>query len=166
MWDTDIPFSDRCAARLEGYRRSFCVWTAHARGSVDSPGLALGLVRDRTSYCDGVALKLDNARRDAALEQLWEREMWTDIYRPIWQAVTASEPLPNAIVFEVDKASAQYAGDLSVDEAAHYIAIAHGVFGACRDYLYATIGALRENGSYSGEFDALYNRVESLRTNG
>lgn len=163
MWDSELPFSERKPATLHNYRRSFCIWTAHARGAPDQPGLALGLLPAAGAQCDGIALKVDQSRADEALKALWDREMWTDIYRPVWRKLATSQGMLDAIAFEVNTASRQFADELSPQEMAQNIAKAVGVFGTCRDYLFDTVRALQRVGVDSEEFRELCETVEQLR---
>ena len=163
MWDSELPFSERKPAILHDFRRLFCIWTAHARGTPEQPGLALGLLPTVGEQCNGVALKVDKSRADAALTALWDREMWTDIYRPVWRKLATPQGMLDAIVFEVNTASQQFAGELSLQEMEQNIAKAVGVFGTCRDYLFDTAQSLQRGGVNSEEFRELCDTVERLK---
>jgi cation transport protein ChaC len=160
IWDSGISVIERRVGALPGYRRSFCVWSAHARGSPDNPGLGLGLVRDEAGVCEGVALRLDPRADASELEALWAREMWTGVYRPLWRRLDTPPDAATVLVFAVDTDHPQYSGPLSPVDTAAWIATAHGKFGSCRDYLFNTARALRENGIGDTELDALCVAVE------
>jgi cation transport protein ChaC len=162
MWSIDFPITTKRPATLTGFRRSFCVWTALARGTPDKPGLGLGLIRWAGHQCDGLALRIDERFRDAAMRQIWDREMWTDIYTPAWRRVQTDKGPLEAIVFEVDVASRQFARDLSLADTACFIATAKGKFGPCCDYLFDTATSLRENGIDDREIDRLCEKVRAL----
>jgi cation transport protein ChaC len=53
MWRPGFPHAEAQHARLVGYRRCFCIYSVHHRGSPDRPGLVLGL--DRGGTCEGIA---------------------------------------------------------------------------------------------------------------
>ncbi len=161
IWDSGFSVVERRVAALPGYRRSFCVWTAHARGAPDNPGLGLGLVRDAAGACEGVALRLDPGADPAELEALWAREMWTGVYQPLWRPVDTASEAATALVFAVDPDHPQYSGLLSSAETAALIATAHGKFGSCRDYLFNTARSLHEYGIGDAELDALCVAVEN-----
>ena len=165
LWNPDFPVAEARRATLHGYRRSFCVWSVLARGTPENPGLGLGVVADEAARCEGVALRIDAVNRDAALERIWEREMWTDVYQPIWRQLTVTGGQVTALVFHTDMSSRQYAADLTVAQAARLIADAKGKFGSCRDYLEETIAALRENGMSCPELTALHEEVERYAAN-
>ncbi len=155
MWRTEFPVSARRRAVLCGYKRSFCIWTVHARGTPEKPGLGLGLLDDDEGTCQGIALCIKADDRNMALELVWDREMWTDIYRPVWREVQTDYGPLTALLFEVDRSSRQFSEDLSMLETARYIASASGKFGHCRDYLFETAAALRQIDECGGEFDRL-----------
>lgn len=164
MWDSELPFSERSPAVLDDYRRSFCVWTAHARGTPEQPGLALGLQPCAGERCRGMALQIDQSRSSAGLAALWDREMWTDVYRPVWRELETADGKLNAIAFEVNTISEQFSGELSAQEIAKKIAKAAGVFGSCRDYLFDTVRALQRMGIGQEEFRELCDKVERINT--
>jgi len=162
MWDSGFSVVERRRATLRAYRRSFCVWTAHARGTPDNPGLGLGLLPDADADCRGVALRIAPAARQRDLEALWMREMWTGVYNPHWVSLETDRGSLTALAFVVDTAHPQYAAGLPLAVTAARIAAARGVFGDCRDYLFDTVKALRHHGLDSDEFTELSAAVERL----
>ncbi|MEX2614793.1 MAG: gamma-glutamylcyclotransferase [Alphaproteobacteria bacterium] len=155
MWDAAYRNFDRSNALLPGYRRSFCVWTAHARGTPELPGLGLGLRRDAGARCGGVLIRLSAVAHREILEALWEREMWTGVYDPERVAIITDDGPATALAFIVNRRHPQFAGDLAPAEAARHIALAEGVFGTCREYFYATERALRDIPGTTKEFALL-----------
>jgi len=53
MWNPAFHFADRVPGTINGWHRSFCLSAPVGRGSVDRPGLMLGL--DRGGSCRGFA---------------------------------------------------------------------------------------------------------------
>ena len=160
IWKPAFHVAERRRAILHGARRSFCVWSVLARGTPDCPGLGLGLVSDSAAQCEGVALKLGAGDRNAALVSLWEREMWTDVYVPIWRDLETRHGRLRAIVFEVNTKSRQYSGALPQDEIARVVRRARGKFGTCRDYFNETVAALHRSGIRCETMRALEKAVE------
>src|ERR1700754_1987402 len=56
IWNPTVHFAERRVARVSGWHRAFCLATPAGRGSVDNPGLVLGL--DESGHCDGVAFRI------------------------------------------------------------------------------------------------------------
>ena len=62
MWRPGFAYEEAQHARLTGYRRCFCIYSVHHRGTPERPGLVLGL--DRGGACEGIAYRVA-ARRAA-----------------------------------------------------------------------------------------------------
>ena len=59
MWDPQVPVAETVVARADGYARSFCMRSIQYRGSVEAPGLVLGLDPCDGGACSGVALRFE-----------------------------------------------------------------------------------------------------------
>ena len=162
MWDSAFRVAERRPATLPAYRRSFCVWTAHARGTPGNPGLGLGLLPDSDAACHGVALRIAPATRQSGLGSLWMREMWTGVYEPLWVSLATEAGRLPALAFVVDTAHPQYAAGLCTAQTARCIASARGEFGACQEYFDKTLKALRDLGFSADEFTELNDAVDRL----
>jgi cation transport protein ChaC len=139
---------------LQGHRRSFSVWTAHARGTPERPGLGLALEPGDGS-CAGQIFRIDRTHRESGLRAIWQREMATGIYQPHWLPVETEFGRVRALCFVADPSHPQYAGAMSRDETAEIIAQGSGVFGNCADYLSETVSALAAMGHGDPELEAL-----------
>ncbi len=143
MWDPCFAVVDRRPATVDGLRRAFTMWSWRARGTVERPGLGLGL-EDGGGSCVGIAYRLDPTVEQDALQAAWDREMVTGIYEARWvSAETAGGPVA-AITFVIDRSHQQYAGPKPVDEMAEIMAGARGTKGRCRDYLGNVVEELRK----------------------
>src|SRR6202171_412845 len=112
LWNPLFPFDDARPALLRGFHRRFCLWSLGSRGTVEQPGLVLGL--DRGGSCRGVVYRLPARSARAELALLWRREMVVGSYLPHWVRVhTAGRPMM-ALAFIVERAHPQYAGRLSL----------------------------------------------------
>ncbi|NQU70798.1 MAG: gamma-glutamylcyclotransferase [Rhodospirillales bacterium] len=158
IWNPCFVHDRSCPGLLLGYRRRFSIWTAHARGTPERPGLGLALEPGDGS-CGGMLFRIDPGHRDAGLWAIWQREMATGIYRAEWHPVQTESGPVRAICFVADRSHPQYAGAFSADEAAHIIAQASGKFGSCADYLKDTVTALADMGHGDPELDALLTLV-------
>ena len=133
LWNPLFPFDDARPALLRGFHRRFCLWSLGSRGTVEQPGLVLGL--DRGGSCRGVVYRLPARSARAELALLWRREMVVGSYLPHWVRVhTAGRPMM-ALAFIVERAHPQYAGRLSLARQARTLSAASGVFGSSADYL-------------------------------
>lgn len=158
MWQPGFPHSETRLATLHGFHRRFCIASSRYRGTVERPGLVLGL--DRGGSCRGLAFRIPAPEVAAVLDYLHEREMGTRVYRPQRRPVaTAAGPVP-ALCFVVDRAHSQYTGRLTLEETARIIAEAAGQRGPCSDYLANTVRQLESLGIDAGELKRLLRLVE------
>jgi len=157
MWNPEIAFAEARPGFLHGYHRSFCLYSRDYRGTPERPGLVLGL--DRGGSCRGIVYRLPPDRVAETLDRIWSREMTGEVYRMRRVAVrTANGPvIAHACV--VRRASADYAGRLSLDEAARLLAAAVGGRGTGRDYLANTVRHLDTLGIRDGLLHRIAARV-------
>ena len=85
LWNPLFPVAEMRPAMLRGLHRRFCLWSLASRGTLDCPGLVLGL--DRGGACRGVALRLPAMLAIDELHLLWRREMVVGSYHPRWVKV-------------------------------------------------------------------------------
>ena len=163
MWNPCFSFDERHDVVLEGYERSFCIWTVLSRGSPEKPGLGLGL-REKTGRCHGRIFRLSSADQEEGLHALWRREMLTGIYRPTWITAPTRRGALRAVTFVVDEAHPQFAGDFPLHRQAEIIATAVGEAGTCRDYLAGTVAELESSGIPDPELSALLRAVDAFLT--
>lgn len=161
VWNPALRVAERRIAQVRGWHRSFCLSMAVGRGTPDEPGLVLGL--DRGGVCDGVAYRI--AERDVASELpiLWSREMLIGGYNPTWVDVIGDdgEKFGAAIAFMIDRDHEHYAGGLPQHEKIRRLASAKGSWGSSADYLFRTIGGLREHGIRDKEMEQFGDLVGS-----
>jgi glutathione-specific gamma-glutamylcyclotransferase len=163
LWNPLFPFADAKPALLFGLHRHFCLWSLGTRGTMQVPGLVLGL--DRGGSCRGVAYRLPARCARAELALLWRREMVVGSYKPRWLQVKlhpAGHSL-TALAFVVDRAHPQYAGGLTVARQAKVLAAAQGVFGSSADYLERARVALVTHGIVDPYLERLAVVVARLR---
>jgi cation transport protein ChaC len=160
MWNPEMPFAERRSALLRGYHRSFCLYSRDYRGTPERPGLVLGL--DRGGACRGIAYRLPQDGLGPAIDRLWAREMAGEVYR--MRPITVATPQGRlaAYAFVVRRDRPDYAGRLSLDDAAQIIAVATGGRGTGRDYLANTVRHLEELGIADGPLHRLESKVAAL----
>ena len=156
MWRPDFQFIERVQARLIGAHRALCVYSYVHRGTPERPGLVLGL--DFGGRCRGIAYRVEAAQRAATIAYLRKREQVTSVYRetmrPIWVEGSPERRVP-ALCYTVDRGHPQYAGRLSLEQQLHHVRQGHGISGANRDYVVATIAALEQLGYRDTELHLL-----------
>lgn len=145
MWNPGFAYEERLTARLAGYRRSLCVRSYVHRGTEERPGLVLGL--DRGGSCKGVAFRVSEPDWNHTLAYLRERELVTSVYleRSV-RLVLGDGRQVSALTYVIDRSHPQYAGNVSVDEAARVVHGAVGRSGANPVYVANTVSHLRELG--------------------
>ncbi|WP_439618886.1 gamma-glutamylcyclotransferase [Shinella sp.] len=145
MWNPGFEFEERQPAHLFGFRRSLCVRSWVHRGTEEKPGLVLGL--DYGGSCRGVAFRIAPENCDAVVDYLRERELVTHVYKErTLSAMLGGGRRVTTLAYIIDRAHQQYAGSLSVDEAASTVSEAVGKSGRNIDYVRNTLAHLREMG--------------------
>jgi cation transport protein ChaC len=162
IWDPGFPVAERRIARLEGWHRSFCMWSIHHRGTPEAPGLVLALDRAEGASCTGVAFRVTPGAEAETLNALRERELVSSAYLETVQTVQTDSGPVAALAYVVDPAHAQYCGGLDPGEQARVIAGATGGRGRNRDYLWSTVAHLAELGILDAELEWLAAEVRRL----
>lgn len=164
IWSPDFPVAERRIGRVQGWRRSFCMWSVHHRGTVDRPGLVLALQQAPAAGCEGVALRVTPGAEAETLALLRERELVSSAYL---ERMLAVDPLDGsgrvqALAYVMDAAHPQHAGSLGLEEQARIILAARGRRGENRDYLWSTVHHLGQLGIGDGDLEWLAGRVREL----
>jgi cation transport protein ChaC len=162
MWNPCFDYEIKTAAVLKGYDRKFHIWTTRARGTPNNPGLGLCL-EDCAGACRGVAFRLVEGDVEAAWERLWEREMGSGIYRPVWVSLESEDhDRIVALTFVVNREHPHYAGPMPSERMADIMAGAKGSYGLCRDYLAGTIEEMRKLDVSDSDLEELLSRVDAV----
>lgn len=158
MWRPGFAYVERVSAQLSGYRRCFCIYSVHHRGTPQRPGLVLGL--DRGGVCRGVAYRIASACIADTVAYLRAREQVTGVYReaivPI-RLLTEERPQVPALAYLVERAHPSYAGRLAPAVQARLIRGAQGISGGNLEYLVSTLGHLAELGIAEPELERVLN---------
>ncbi|WP_374305523.1 gamma-glutamylcyclotransferase [Methylocella sp.] len=143
MWRPDFEFVERRPALVRGYHRALCVYSHVHRGTVERPGLVLGL--DRGGSCRGVAFRVEAARAPATLACLRAREQVTAVYRElVLPALLPGGESVGAVAYVADRRHLQYAGGLGREDLLRLIRQGVGLSGRNVDYVLNTCGHLAE----------------------
>jgi cation transport protein ChaC len=145
MWRPGFAHTETRKARLLGYRRALCISSHIHRGTVDKPGLVLGL--DRGGSCLGMAFRVPSELTDEVLAYLRERELITNVYLEKRLRVKLDDgETVEAVTYVVDRKHIQYAGAVDIDEAARRVSGSVGLSGRNEDYVLNTIDHLHALG--------------------
>lgn len=163
IWNPDFPVAERQIARVNHWQRSFCMWSIHHRGSVESPGLVLALDHAEGAVCDGVAFRVTQGQEADTLKALRARELISSAYLEIHLPLALQDGRKvNALAYVIDPEHEQYCGGLALAKQAQIIAGAVGGRGPNRDYLFATADHLAELGIADADLAWLATQVRAM----
>jgi cation transport protein ChaC len=160
IWNPVFEYQNRQIAKLDGWHRSFCIWTPAGRGTPKQPGLVLGL--EESGHCCGVAYQITADPSELLL--LWRREMVVGSYIPRWVELETSNQKLDAIAFTMNPQHSLYAANLTLLQTATAISKAQGSLGSCTTYLMQTIEGLAELGIVDLELMKIHEQVMFLNS--
>lgn len=163
VWNPGFDYADRQLARLQGFARSFCMWSIHHRGTVANPGLVLALDAVRGAHCDGVAFYVGAEQAETVLAELRARELISSAYVEQIHPVDLHDGRRvSAVTYVIDADYEQYCAGMPLEKQAQVIAGAVGGRGPNPEYLYNTASHLAEIGLEDGDLTWLAARVREL----
>lgn len=163
IWNPEIEFEQSELARVHGYHRAFCITSTHYRGTVEAPGVVLGL--DRGGSCIGLAFRLHHQGRRRAIEHLYAREMLGDVYIPTLAAITLADGRQvRALTFVANRTSSFYSR-MPEAEILQRLACCAGQRGPNRDYAINTLHALQHHGVHDARMTRLVHQLLSQGLN-
>jgi cation transport protein ChaC len=144
IWNPAFHFVEQRPALLHGWHRRFCLKLFMGRGSLQSPGVMLGL--DEGGSCHGVAFRIAAAKVREELGILWQREMYGGAYHARLLTLEAEGGPISAVTFVINRDHPRYIRELSLEQTVALIATGCGDLGTCREYLENTVQHLRALG--------------------
>lgn len=163
LWKPGFDVAEARLAHLAGFRRRFCMWSIHHRGTVEDPGLVLALEEHEGGTCRGMALRVDDAEADGVVDYLRERELVSSAYVETTLPLTLDDGREvAALAYVMDRGHIQYTGDLSLERQAEIIAGAAGGMGPNCEYLWNTAAHMREVGIEDEDVFWLSERVAEI----
>lgn len=144
MWDPKFPYLDVLPARLRGYHRSLCIYSRVHRGTLERPGIVVGL--DSGGSCHGYAFRVEGVSAPAILGYLDERELVGYAYRRVCMRTDIPGGSVKAWTYVADHKHSQYAGKLSHREAINLVLQGAGMSGTSLEYLENMVGMLKQHG--------------------
>jgi len=164
MWRPEFEAAEVRPALLSGYRRCFCITSVHHRGTLDRPGLVLGL--DRGGVCHGLAFRIPQAQVSRTVAALRAREQVNGVYREARVGISTEGGQLNAIAYVAERGHPSYAGALSPHLQARIIRAARGLSGTNLDYLANTLAHLASLGIRERELERVLSLSSSVMTRG
>jgi cation transport protein ChaC len=145
MWDPGFDFLRNETAQLYGYHRCLCLWSVEYRGTLERPGLVMGL--DHGGSCLGRAFLISEKNAPQIIAQLNEREMITGAYRSALKPLhLGTDELVEGICLIARRDHPQYAPSLPRQTIIELVKGAHGKRGSNREYVLNTVHHLQEMG--------------------
>ena len=146
LWKPACEFAETRAAVVKGWHRAFCFRVSRFRGTIERPGLMMGL--DRGGQCRGMVLRLVPEYIEDSLGKLFRRELVLKppVYVPRWLTAHTSDGPVQALSFAVNRKHERYVGRLALDDVADLLSTAAGPRGSCAEYLYNTVAHLEQLG--------------------
>lgn len=145
IWNPIFDYCDRIQVSVSGWHREFCLLAPVGRGTIENPGLVLGLIPGK--QCQGIAYSLPvNEDLEAELLLLWRREMVVGSYIPTWVTATNNNQEIEVLTFTVNRQHPVYVENLSQEKIVESLATAEGILGTSAEYLTQTVeGLLKAN---------------------
>ena len=137
MWNPGFPFKKTQKATLKGWQRKFCISSESYRGTIDNPGLSLGL--DLGGECQGLAFFISGRDRDFVLDYLSKRELKEQVYHFLPVIINVRGLRLKAYTLVVNHDHRLYVGQMSMPQIAKRIAYANGANGSNMCYLKETV---------------------------
>ena len=164
MWDPKFPYLEMVPARLRGYHRSLCIYSRVHRGTLERPGVVLGL--DRGGSCHGYAFRIEGITAPAILGYLDERELVGYAYRRVSMRTDIPGRTVKAWTYVADHSHSQYAGKLSPAECLTLVLQGVGMSGTALEYLENMIAQLEQHGIVDKPLESILARARAARVEG
>ena len=145
IWNPLFPYVERRVVTIEGWQRQFCLLAPVGRGTIENPGLVLGL--EKGAYCEGIAYRLPiDENLESELLLLWRREMVIGSYIPAWVQARKDNEVIETLAFTVNCQHPVYVNNLSTAKIVQSLATARGLLGSSAEYLSHTVRGLLAEG--------------------
>ncbi len=164
LWKPGFEYSIKKQAQLNGFRRTFCMYSTTYRGTVENPGLVLALDPLENASCQGMAFFVPPKTAKATHAYLQERELVTSAYIEQSQTVTLEDgQVVDAVCYIIDQNHCQYTGEICLNTQADIIATSSGNTGPNWEYLYNTASYLAKIGIKDTDMENLVDMVKARR---
>ena len=158
IWSPGFEYVEQHKAKLYGFHRALCIHSWHYRGTIEVPGLVLGL--DRGGCCQGIARRVLAANRENVIAYLQERELVSNVYHEAWVNITMQDGRKvEAITYVAARDHEQYAAAMSLDDIAEIVDRANGKTGTNKDYVESTVHSLSSLGIRDRKLEAICKKI-------
>ncbi len=156
MWYPGFQPERTSAAWINGYHRALCILSVRYRGTMENPGLVMGL--DLGGSCRGLAHLVKRGEEKIVSDMLHEREMPTEVYEPRHLRTRLQDGSQvMALAFVAKRDHPQYCR-LKEEDAAQRIRHGLGEKGRAYEYLESTLACMDKLGIH----DAKLKRILKL----
>ncbi|WP_417617640.1 gamma-glutamylcyclotransferase [Oceanisphaera sp.] len=158
IWKADFPFLERKPAWIEHWSRRFWQGSHDHRGTPETPGRVVTLIRDQGAHCYGMAYRI----QPTVLRQLDIREKNGYLRErvPIHFTSTGSA---EGLIYLATPDNDAFLGEAPLTAMAGQIAQAEGPSGSNREYLLNLERALDDLGVSDGHVSALAAALPAIR---
>lgn len=157
IWNPCFAYVERRRALVRGWHRSLCLYSVHYRGTVEQPGLVMGLAQG--GQCEGCAFRLDPDQLQEAARGLWLREMGHSSYEMITVTGETDQGTIPCFSFAPKPGHPQCAVGLPTETIEAVVRVASGCRGSNLDYVLTTVAHLDQMGIHDPDFHALAARL-------
>lgn len=146
MWRPGFQVDAFEAARLSGFQRRLCIRSEIYRGTLEQPGVVMGLTEGGS--CIGRAIGFKTERAPEIMAYLDARELVTNVYerRLVSLDLLESGKTVDAWAYVARLDHEQYLGDAPEADILEMVRKGCGDSGTCQDYLVNTLNHLEEMG--------------------
>ena len=142
VWNPVFHYSDRRPIVVRDWQRQFCSLAPVGRGTIDNPGLVLGLESKANVCCEGIAYRLPiDENLESELLLLWRREMVVGSYIPTWIEGKSGNRDLEILAFVINTQHPVYV-NFSTEKIVESLATAKGSLGSSAEYLDNTVRGL------------------------
>jgi glutathione-specific gamma-glutamylcyclotransferase len=160
MWRPGFEYIDKQKSVLEGYHRALCIRTVHHRGTLERPGLVMGLAPG--GACTGMAYRIDPEVWQQVHRYLTERELeWYPVYRESRIEIRLGDGRSvNALTYLPETTHPDFLTYLDASEVIKIVAAASGASGSNADYLRETVTQLKAMNVVEPELEQLVSLLD------
>ena len=159
MWNPGFDHEERVVARMAGVHRAPCIYSWVHRGTVDRPGIVLGLARGGS--CTGIAFRIPDNTQSRVIDYLRSRELVTNVYVETRRKARLLDGREvETLTYVADPTHDQYADKLDKTALLKQIRGAVGKSGKNEDYIIDTADQMLREGIRDHQIEQL---AEELR---